>query len=224
LDKVSGKQYIYIVQSSLELTKCKIGKTNDLERRLSEYNNMTGKSKENVYKYLFTCEVKDMTKVENAIKRKYGTLREEKSHEIYFYNNDLFQHYVEFIKTHELFVKEIFIEPPQKVQKVQIVERVTPTLKERGIKPKDVLQKAQKANNDEFYTIYEDIEKELSMYDKNIWKDKVVFCNCDDAVDNESINTSEFALYFLHYFEEVGLIKLICTHYSGALDLFNQGA
>ena len=47
-----GKQYIYIVQASLEPAKCKIGKTNDLERRLKEYNNMTGKSKDNVYQYL----------------------------------------------------------------------------------------------------------------------------------------------------------------------------
>ena len=53
-------QYIYIVQASLEPAKCKIGKTNDLERRLKEYNNMTGKSKDNVYAYLFTCEVKNM--------------------------------------------------------------------------------------------------------------------------------------------------------------------
>ena len=48
-----AKQYIYIVQASLEPAKCKIGKTNDLERRLKEYNNMTGKSKENIYQYLF---------------------------------------------------------------------------------------------------------------------------------------------------------------------------
>ena len=43
------KQYIYIVQALLEPSKCKIGKTNDLQRRLKEYNNMTGKSKENTY-------------------------------------------------------------------------------------------------------------------------------------------------------------------------------
>ncbi|MDR0409351.1 MAG: GIY-YIG nuclease family protein [Spirochaetaceae bacterium] len=46
------KQYIYIVQASLEPSKCKIGKTNDLERRLKEYNNITGKSKDNIYRYL----------------------------------------------------------------------------------------------------------------------------------------------------------------------------
>ena len=67
-----NKEYIYIVQARLEPSKCKIGKTNDLDRRLKEYNNMTGKSKENAYKYLFCCEVKDMSAVENEIKKKYN--------------------------------------------------------------------------------------------------------------------------------------------------------
>jgi predicted GIY-YIG superfamily endonuclease len=86
LAKSKAKQYIYIIQSSKEMTKCKIGKTNDLERRLKEYNNMTGKSKETVYQYLLTCEVKDMTTVENDLKYQFVTLREEKSKEIYFFN------------------------------------------------------------------------------------------------------------------------------------------
>ncbi len=30
------KHYIYIVQSSIETTKCKIGKTNNLQRRLKD--------------------------------------------------------------------------------------------------------------------------------------------------------------------------------------------
>ncbi|WP_228378697.1 GIY-YIG nuclease family protein, partial [Treponema endosymbiont of Eucomonympha sp.] len=88
------KQYIYIIQALLEPSKCKIGITNDLERRLKEYNNMTGKSKENIYRYLFTGEVKDMTQVENGIKEKFSILREEKSKEIYFYNTELFMNYV----------------------------------------------------------------------------------------------------------------------------------
>jgi len=37
-------------------------------------------------------------------------------------------------------------------------------------------------------------------------------------------NTSAFALYFLRNFKELKLKKLICTHYSGVVDLFNQGA
>ena len=218
------KEYIYIVQARLEPSKCKIGKTNDLDRRLKEYNNMTGKSKENAYKYLFCCEVKDMSAVENEIKKKFATLREEKSKEIYFYNSPLFEDYIKFIKSNKLFVKEIYLKTDDKIQKVKIVKKTTPSLKERGLSRKDILQKAQKVNNDEFYTRIEDIEKELTMYDKRIWKNKTVFCNCDDAVDNDERNTSAFALYFLRNFIELKLKKLICTHYDGPVDLFNQGS
>jgi len=216
-------QYIYIVQASLEPSKCKIGKTNDLDRRLKEYNNMTGKSKENIYRYLFTCEVKDMTHMETVITGKFTEFREDKSKEIYFFNHALFKRYVTFIKAHELFIKELFIKEADKKQVVQIVKKTAPTLTERGLSPKDVMQKAQKIENDEFYTRYEDVEKELSMYSKRIWKNKVVFCNCDDAVDDDKRNTSAFPLYFLQNFRELGLKKLICTHYSGRVDLFNQG-
>lgn len=219
------KEYIYIVQARLEPSKCKIGKTNDLERRLKEYNNMTGKSKDNIYKYLFCCQVKDMSKVENEIKEKFYMLREEKGKEIYFYNSHLFEDYVKFIKSGKLFIKEILVKRDEdKVEKkLKIVKKITPSLKERGLSRKDVLQKAQKVNNDEFYTRIEDIEKELSMYNKRIWKNKVVFCNCDDAVDNDERNTSAFSLYFLRNFNEFKLKKLICTHYDGPVDLFNQG-
>ncbi|MDR2602281.1 MAG: GIY-YIG nuclease family protein [Spirochaetaceae bacterium] len=216
--KNTAKQYIYIVQSSKETTKCKIGKTNDLERRLKVYNNMTGKSKENVYQYLFTCEVKNMTEVESGIKEKYSALREEKSKEIYFYNSALFEHYVTFIQTHSSFVKEIFIKTAEKKEIVKIIKKTAPSLEERGVTKKGVLQKAQKVKNDEFYTRLEDVEQELSMYNKIIWKNKVVFCNCDDAVDDNEKDTSAFALYFLQNFKELELKKLICTHYSGPVD------
>lgn len=219
-----NKQYIYIVQARLEPSKYKIGKTNDLDRRLKEYNNMTGKSKENAYKYLFCCEVKDMSALENEIKKKFSALREEKSKEIYFYNSPLFEDYIKFIKSNKLFIKEIYLKTEDKTQKVKIVKKTTPSLKDRGLSRKDILQKAQKVNNDEFYTRIEDIEKELSMYDKRIWKNKTVFCNCDDAVDNNERNTSAFALYFLRNFIELKLKKLICTHYDGPVDLFNQGS
>jgi predicted GIY-YIG superfamily endonuclease len=222
--KNAAKQYVYIIQASLEPSKCKIGITNDLERRLKEYNNMTGKSKENIYQYLFTCEVKNMAEVEQDIKKKYSALREEKSKEIYFYNSDLFKHYVTFIKTHPLFVKETFIKTIEKKEIVKIVKRTTPSLKERGLTKEQIITKAKKADNDEFYTRYEDIEKELSMYAKEIWENKTVFCNCDDAVDDDERNTSAFALYFLHHFKELDLKKLICTHFGGPIDLFNQGA
>ena len=222
--KSKGKQFIYIVQALLEPSKCKIGKTNDLDRRLKEYNNITGVSKENSYQYLFACEVKNMSQVENDIKEKYSTHREERSKEIYFYNKDFFKHYVTFIETHPMFVKEVIVKTEPKKVITKIVKREKPTLEERGLSKKDILQKAQKAKNDEFYTRLEDVEKELNMYPKSIWKNKVVFCNCDDAVDTDKRNTSAFALYFLQNFKELELKKLICTHYGGPIDLFNQGA
>ncbi|MCL1931498.1 MAG: GIY-YIG nuclease family protein [Treponema sp.] len=222
--KSKEKQYIYIVQALLEPSKCKIGKTNDLERRLKEYNNMTGKSKENIYHYLFTCEVKNMNVMENDLKKIFSTLREEKSKEIYFYNHALFKDYIKYIKSHKLFVKEIFIKTEDKKQVVKIMKKTAPSLEERGLSQKDVLQKAQKKrNNDEFYTRYEDVEKELSMYNKSILKNKTVFCNCDDPVGDDEKHTSAFSLYFLQNFNALGLKKLICTHFGDNGDLFNQG-
>ncbi|MCL2039274.1 MAG: GIY-YIG nuclease family protein [Bacteroidetes bacterium] len=220
------KQYIYIVQALLEPSKCKIGVTKNLEKRLKSYNNITGVSKENTYEYLYTCEVKDMRKVENDIKEEYYFVREDVKKEIYLYTDELFKKIVNFIKSHKLFVEEVFIKKevkPEVEKIIKIVKRTTPPLDERGITRKDVMQSAQNIDNDEFYTRYEDVEKELSMYDKSIWKDKVVFCNCDDAVDTDERKTSAFALYFLLNFKELDLKKLICTHYANAVDLFNQG-
>jgi hypothetical protein len=123
-----------------------------------------------------------------------------------------------------MFHKEIFIKAEIKKHEIVIIKKTTPSLEERGVSRKDLLQKAQKVNNDEFYTRYEDIEKELPMYDKRTWKDKVVFCNCDDAVGDDEKNTSAFALYFIKNFKHLELNKLICTHYSGTVDLFNEGS
>jgi hypothetical protein len=122
-----------------------------------------------------------------------------------------------------LFVKETYIKTEDKKQIVKIVKKTTPSLKERGISQKDVLQKAQKKrNNDEFYTRYEDVEKELSMYNKSIWKNKTVFCNCDDPVGDDEMHTSAFSLYFIQNFNALGIKKLICTHFGDNGDLFSE--
>ncbi|MDR1983536.1 MAG: GIY-YIG nuclease family protein [Prevotellaceae bacterium] len=223
--KTDKKQYIYIVQASLEPSKCKIGKTNYLERRLNEYNSMTGKSQENFYKFLFTCEVTDMSQVEKDIKDSFSKFREQKNREIYFYNDDLFVDYVSFIKSHKLFIKEMFIKPEKNKKEVKFTQQTTPSLKERGLTQKDLLENAKRIKYDEFYTRYEDVEKEISMYGKEIWKDKVVFCNCDDAFNkNNEKKSSAFAWYFYNHFKELGLKKLICTHFSGTVNLFHDVA
>lgn len=69
------------------------------------------------------------------------------------------------------------------------------------------LNKAGIAKEDEFYTKMSDIEKELKYY-KEHFRDKVVFCNCDDP------ETSNFWKYFELNFAFLGLKKLIATHYE----------
>ena len=167
-----------------------------------------------------------MREIENDIKHQFPHLREQASREIYFYNAALFDSYVDFIRSHKHFKTEIFLKPEEKKTVVKIVKKTTPTLKERGMSRKDVMQRAKKVNNDEFYTRYEDVEKEVSMYPPETWQGKCVFCNCDDAVGETRTekDSSAFALYFIKNFIRLGLKKLICTHYSGQMDLFMAGA
>lgn len=73
----------------------------------------------------------------------------------------------------------------------------------------ETLNLAQKAKKDEFYTQLIDIEKELRNY-KPYFKDKVVFCNCDDPYE------SNFFKYFALNFNELGLKKLMATCYNGS--------
>lgn len=78
------------------------------------------------------------------------------------------------------------------------------------------LQKAKNAKKDEFYTQLTDIEKEVRHY-RNHFKDKVVYCNCDDP------RVSNFFHYFSYNFERLGLKKLIATCYKNQeMDLFSQ--
>ena len=69
------------------------------------------------------------------------------------------------------------------------------------------LTAAKNAKNDEFYTQLTDIEKELMHY-RDHFKDKIVFCNCDDPT------YSNFWKYFHLNFERLGLRKLIATHFD----------
>src|SRR3989344_218142 len=83
------------------------------------------------------------------------------------------------------------------------------------------LKKAGVAKKDEFYTQLVDIEKEVKHY-KNQFRDKVVYCNCDDPFE------SNFFKYFAANFNALGLKKLITTSYTkspiagGQLPLFEM--
>ena len=69
------------------------------------------------------------------------------------------------------------------------------------------LHSARDAKNDEFYTQLVDIQSELKNYSDK-FKDKVVFCNCDDPFE------SNFVKYFLMNFNRLGLKELIATGYK----------
>jgi hypothetical protein len=80
------------------------------------------------------------------------------------------------------------------------------------------LHKAKNSKKDEFYTQLSDIERELRHYKKH-FKNKVVYCNCDDP------RVSNFFHYFSYNFEKLGLKKLITTCYKNQeMDLFSKNA
>jgi hypothetical protein len=73
------------------------------------------------------------------------------------------------------------------------------------------LTNAKRAKNDEFYTQYGDIQKELEAYleyNPDVFRNKVVYCNCDDPFE------SNFFRYFVLNFNKLGLKQLITTSYK----------
>ena len=73
------------------------------------------------------------------------------------------------------------------------------------------LANAKIAKNDEFYTQYPDIQKEMNAYvdfNPNVFRDKVVFLPCDDP------EWSNFTKFFAQNFQHLGLKKLISTSYA----------
>jgi hypothetical protein len=73
------------------------------------------------------------------------------------------------------------------------------------------LNRQQKEKNVEFYTLYHYIEKEINIYyeyDKDVFRDKVIYCNCDNPYK------SNFAKYFVLNFKKFGLKRLIATCYK----------
>jgi hypothetical protein len=74
----------------------------------------------------------------------------------------------------------------------------------------ETLRRAKADKADEFYTQYDTIEKEVEVYG-DYWKDKFVFCNCDNP------RWSNFFKYFALNFNKLGLRKLVATHYTDAV-------
>jgi len=73
------------------------------------------------------------------------------------------------------------------------------------------LTNAKKVKNDEFYTQYSDIQKEIEAYleyNPDVFRGKTVYCNCDDPYE------SNFFRYFVLNFKKLGLSQLITTSYK----------
>lgn len=67
------------------------------------------------------------------------------------------------------------------------------------------LHKAKKVKNDEYYTQYSDIEKELEHYDKDKFRDKIIYLPCDRQISN-------FVAYFKELYENYKYKELVYTY------------
>ena len=86
--------------------------------------------------------------------------------------------------------------------------------------PNSNLTEAQRAKNDEFYTQYADIEKEISAYlefNPDVFRGKTVLLPCDDP------EWSNFTKFFAQNFERLGLKKLISTSYAVDSKTYKDG-
>ena len=79
------------------------------------------------------------------------------------------------------------------------------------------LTAAKNAKNDEFYTQYHDIEREINAYldfNPDTFRGKTVLLPCDDP------EWSNFTLFFAQHFEVLGLKRLISTSYAAESKLY----
>ena len=86
--------------------------------------------------------------------------------------------------------------------------------------PTDNLLEAKKAKNDEFYTQYADIQKEINAYleyNPDVFRGKTILLPCDDP------EWSNFTKFFAQNFENFGLKKLISTSYAVESKIYKEG-
>ena len=77
--------------------------------------------------------------------------------------------------------------------------------------PKKELTKAKITKNDEFYTQYSEIQREINayvVYNPEVFKDKTILLPADDP------EWSNFTKFFAQNFERYGIKKLISTSYA----------
>jgi hypothetical protein len=79
---------------------------------------------------------------------------------------------------------------------------------------------AKNAKFDEFYTLWDDIEREMNAYldfNPNVFRGKTVLCPCDDP------EWSNFTKYFASRFSYFGMKKLISTSYAVESKNYKEG-
>lgn len=82
------------------------------------------------------------------------------------------------------------------------------------------LTEAKNTKNDEFYTQYEDIQREINAYleyNPEVFKGKTILLPCDDP------EWSNFTRFFAQNFENFGLKKLISTSFAFESKNFKEG-
>lgn len=82
------------------------------------------------------------------------------------------------------------------------------------------LTKAKNIKNDEFYTQYFDIEREINSYleyNQNVFRGKSILLPCDDP------EWSNFTKFFAQNFEKFGLKKLVSTSFAPNSKNFKNG-
>jgi hypothetical protein len=91
------------------------------------------------------------------------------------------------------------------------IGKVTMNLKPPSSFGNQALSNAKRAKNDEFYTQWADIEREMNAYleyDANVFRGKTVLLPCDDP------EWSNFTKFFALHFRDFGLRRLISTSYA----------
>jgi hypothetical protein len=95
-----------------------------------------------------------------------------------------------------------------------------PAKRARNKLPNKSLTRAKNAKNDEFYTQWADIEKEVQAYlefSPDVFRNKTILCPCDDP------EWSNFTKFFALHFHEYGLKKLISTSYAVESKTYKEG-
>ncbi len=247
-------EYIYI--KLVDNSSVHIGTTISLEKRYKahadEYNNEV-----KPYLHIFECNKETGHNIEADIKKEFKKYLIER--EIYNYSPILEKEYKSFLSKHKDIIKQLteeeVIEINNKItgknDKAKMVLKKIPKAYKRNVAKgetsyKNILHEAKRKakyiqhdntnskiiDQDECYTRYEDIEKMIEEPQIAIqFKDKCVFCNCDDPLGTTELKDSKvvcdekrcsaFALYFKRNFKKLGLKKLICLHYANTTDLFD---